>query len=155
MVGVLIIALGVQRYYREVYPLTPEQLLQDQPTGAVRMLGMVEAGTLMTEAPFEQATFYIAGKKKQIQVLYQGEPSDNLRELKTLVVVGRWDNASQKFQAHEIALIPNYGFITAAYLIMVPMALFLFMMERSVLLLYNKIKLSKLYEPEVSDLDEG
>lgn len=155
LIGLLITIFSAQRYYREVHSLTPEQLLRGQPPKTLRILGRVEAGTLMTEASRQRATFQLAGKEAQIAVLYQGEALETLRELKTLVVVGRWDALHHQFEAHEIDLIPNYGFITAAYLTMIPMAVFLFMMERRVLLLYNEIRQSKLYEPEVADLDDG
>jgi hypothetical protein len=36
---------------------------------------------------------------------------------------------------------------------MVPLALFLFLMERRVRLLYNEIKESKIYESEVGELE--
>ncbi|MBI3609131.1 MAG: cytochrome c maturation protein CcmE [Nitrospirae bacterium] len=154
-VGFLIVILSAQRYYRDVYSLTPDLILSRPPFGTVRILGMVEAGTLVKETPSNQARFSLSGNGQRIPVLYQGNRPDDLRELKTLVVIGQWDGSNRQFLAHEMDLIPNYGFITTAYLIMLPMGLFLFMMEHRVLLLYNKIKESKIYEPEVGSLDEG
>jgi len=153
LIGLWIVAVGIQRYNRDVRPLTPEQVLKDHSAGSVRVLGMVEAGTLRKDTTTSQMLFSLMENGQRIPVVYQGKDTDDLRELKTLVVVGRWDNASQRFLAEDIDLIPNYGFIIAAYLVMIPLALFLFMMERRVRLLYNEIKQSKLYEPEVGEFE--
>jgi len=153
LVGLWIVAVGTQRYNRDVRPLTPEEVLKNHSPGPVRMLGMVDAGSLRKDTATSQILFSITENGQRIPVVYQGKDTDNLRELKTLVLVGGWDDASQRFVAQDIALIPNYGFIIAAYLVMVPLALFLFMMERRVRLLYNEIKQSKLYEPEVREFE--
>jgi hypothetical protein len=117
------------------------------------MLGMVEAGSLRKDPLTSQMLFSLVEDGQRIPVVYQGKDTDSLRELKTLVVIGGWDAASQSFLAQDLALIPNYGFIIAAYLVMIPLALFLFMMERRVRLLYTEIKRSKLYEPEVGEFE--
>lgn len=153
LVGVWIIAVGANRYYRDVRPLTPEQVLKNHFPGPVRMLGMVEAGSLRKDAASAQTEFSLVENGQRISVVYQGNDTDNLRELKTLVVVGSWDEATRRFVARDIDLIPNYGFILAAYLVLIPMALFLFMMERRVRLLYNEIKNSKMYESEVGQFE--
>jgi cytochrome c-type biogenesis protein CcmE len=153
LVGLWIVGVGTQRYNRDVRPLTPEEVLKNHSAGPVRMLGMVEAGSLRKDAATSQMVFSITEDGQRIPVVYQGKDTDNLRELKTLVLVGGWDDTSQRFVAQDIALIPNYGFIIAAYLVMVPLALFLFMMERRVRLLYNEIKQSKLYESEVREFE--
>ncbi|MBI3595905.1 MAG: cytochrome c maturation protein CcmE [Nitrospirae bacterium] len=152
-VGLWIVAVGTQRYNRDVRPLTPEQVLKDHSDGPVRMLGMVEAGSLRKDPATSQMLFSLMENGQRIPVVYQGNDPDNLREIKTLVVVGVWDDAAKRFVAQDIHLIPNYGFIIAAYLVMIPLALFLFMMERRVRLLYNEIKQSKLYEPEVGEFE--
>ena len=84
---------------------------------------------------------------------YQGPPLENIRELKTLVLIGRWDNQAQVFRAQDTALINNFGFVAAAYLISV-MALgwMVFAMSRRVMVLFKEIKESKLYEPEADTL---
>ncbi|HEY5594353.1 MAG TPA: cytochrome c maturation protein CcmE [Nitrospiria bacterium] len=153
LAGLWIAATGAQYYYRDVRPLTPEQVVSNHPAGSVRMLGMVEAGSLVKTAKPSHVLFSLIGNGQRMPVVYEGKDPDNLRELKTVVVVGMWDDASRRFLAREIDLVPNYGFITAAYLVMVPMALFLFLMERRVRLLYNEIKLSKVYESEVGELE--
>ncbi|HTN43256.1 MAG TPA: cytochrome c maturation protein CcmE [Nitrospiria bacterium] len=153
LVGFWIAAIGAHRYNRDVRPLSPEQVLKNHLAGPVRMLGMVEAGSLRKDPLTSQMLFSLVEDGQRIPVVYQGKDTDSLRELKTLVVIGGWDAASQSFLAQDLALIPNYGFIIAAYLVMIPLALFLFMMERRVRLLYTEIKRSKLYEPEVGEFE--
>ena len=153
LAGLFMTFLGAQRYYRDVHSLTPEQVMKALPRETVRMLGRVQAGTLRTEAPYEQAVFDLAGEEAPVSVYYQGDAPDNLRELKTLVVIGHWNAAQERFEAHEIDLVPNYGFIIWAYLTLLPLAIFLFMMEQKVRLLYNDIKEAKIYEPEEGQLD--
>ena len=151
--GLGIVAVGAQYYYRDVRPMTPDQVVRLHPAGPVRMLGMVEAGSLVKDDAPAPVLFSITGNGRRIPVVYDGKEADNLRELKTLVVVGNWDEANGRFLAQKIGLVPNYGFITAAYLVMLPLALFLFMMERRVRLLYNEIKESKVYESEVGPFE--
>ncbi len=152
VVALVILALGVQRYYREVYCLTPEQLLAAPPATDVRVIGLVQAGSLTTGD--HQATFDLVGTAQNIGVNYQGDLPDGLRELKLLVVIGRWQPENRQFSAHGSDLVPNYGFITAAYILgIVPMMLFLFVMERRVKLLYNDIKQSKAYQSEMDRLE--
>jgi hypothetical protein len=46
--------------------------------------------------------------------------------------------------------------VAGAYLAgLIPLSLFLFGMERRVEMLYNRIKTSKLYEPEEDRVDQG
>ena len=158
--GLMITLLGSQRYHREVATMPPEEILKKQPTGIVRVLGMVQAGSLSDSggeaASPHSATFYLTGEREGLAVRYTGEQPDNLRELKTLVVVGRLNTSTHEFEAHEISLLPNYGYVAAAYLIgMIPIGLFLFLMQRRVELLYNEIKAAKVYEPEVEGFDKG
>ena len=148
LAAVMIALLGVWRYEREVTTVSPEELLREQPTGTVRVLGTVQPGSLMTEKP-KGARFRLAGDRDRLSVRYTGEENDNLRELKTLVIVGRWNPISRELEADEISLVPNYGFIAAAYLIgIVPMVVFLFGMERKARLLYHEIKGTTVYRPE-------
>lgn len=144
----LIGALGAQRYYQEVATVSPERLLHNPPQETVRVLGRVEGGSLVKDPLGKEARFQLSGEKERIAVHYIGDDSDTLRELKTIVVMGEWNGAAAEFTAKKIALIPNYGFITAAYLIaLIPMGLFLFNMERKVALLYTRIKQEKVYQP--------
>lgn len=145
--GILIGLLGMQRYYRDVNALSPEQLLKEQPIQTVRVLGRIEAGSLAKEEGGMK--FLLSGENEKIPVSYRGEETDSLRELKTLVIGGKWDPSAHRFEAQKISITPNYGFVTAAYLLsLVPLGLFLFHMERKVALLYIMIKQEKVYQPE-------
>ncbi len=152
--GVLIIAaiigvLGIQRYYRDVTAISPDRLLHDQPTQTVRVLGRVEAGSIVKEGEGGPVAFQLSGQGATVSVRYLGEASENLRDLKTLVMVGKWNPTTHIFEAEKTSLMPNYGFVTAAYLIsLLPMGIFLFNMERKVALLYILIKEEKVYQPE-------
>ena len=146
-IGIFIGLLGMQRYYRDVNALSPEQLLREQPIQTVRVLGRIEAGSLMKEETGMK--FLLSGESEKVPVSYRGEETDSLRELKTLVIVGKWDPSAHKFDAQKVSITPNYGFVTAAYLLsVVPLGLFLFHMERKVALLYIMIKQEKVYQPE-------
>ena len=73
-----------------------------------------------------------------------------MRELKTLILIGRWDAEAGLFRAHETALVSNYGFVASAYVIaLISLVIFVFVMSRKVTYLYQEIKESKLYEPEL------
>ena len=87
--------------------------------------------------------------KIAIQVYYKGPKPDNLRELKTLILIGKWNPSNNVFEARDIGLVTNYGFVISAYLIgLIPLAIFLFAMSRRVRFLYEEIKTSKLYQEE-------
>ena len=144
---ILIGALGAQRYYQEVAAISPERLLQNPPGQTVRVLGRVEGGSLMKGPSGKETRFQLGGPAEKVPVRFLGDDPDNLRELKTIVVVGRWDGTTRELEAQKIALIPNYGFITAAYLVaLIPMGLFLFNMERKVEMLYTQIREEKVYQ---------
>ncbi|MBI3622170.1 MAG: hypothetical protein HY208_08305 [Nitrospirae bacterium] len=183
VIGVALVLawLAAQHYDREVKTITPEQLLAARAEGTVRVIGMVQAGSL-TSVPQEAsatpsdtapgatppktipmilAEFELAGQQAHLLVHYDGPADDNLRELKTLVVVGHLaangaagpavpnKPDTQRFEAHALDLLPNYGFIAAAYLLaLIPLALFLFGMERRVAILYTVIKETTAYQPE-------
>lgn len=157
LAGLIIVTLGVRRYDREVRPISPETVLRSSPSGSVRVMGRVAAGSLSKSEPRPggtlQAAFSLTSEKGQVSVFYDGEEPDNLRELKTLVVVGEWDPETGRLLAREIDLIPNIGFVIAAYLNLIPLFLFLFIMERKVALLYNEIKETRVYESEAGELD--
>ena len=148
IVAIVLIALTYNYYRDNLASLVPQQVKQEAPTGDVRVLGMVQGGTLQTRGAGE-ATFTLLGKSAALPVHYQGPPPDNLRELKILVLIGTWNAATQVFEARDIGIVPNYGFIAGAYLLgLLPLALFLFAMARRVHFLYDEIKASKLYEEE-------
>jgi cytochrome c-type biogenesis protein CcmE len=180
VIGVALVLawLAAQHYDREVRAVTPEQLLEARSEGTVRVIGMVQAGSLTivpqeasaatppltppttpsSTPPMILAEFELAGQQAHLLVHYDGPADDNLRELKTLVVVGHLNAPGaagsagldkQRFDAHALDLLPNYGFITAAYLLaLIPLVLFLFGMERRVAILYTVIKETTAYQPE-------
>ena len=154
IIGAVIAGLTVQRYRSEIQAISPQELLESLPSGSVRVLGQVEAGSLKAEGRLTDAAFTLAHQDVRIQVLYEGPEPDNLRELKNLVAVGRWDPGQAALIAHEIDLVPNFGFVGAAYLAtLIPLILFLFVMERRVNLLYNAIKQAKAYESEANPVE--
>lgn len=154
--GVIIVAAGIvvlaaARYYeRELTTVTPEAVLDGAVRGdAVRVQGQVAAGTLTGDLEAGRASFRLQGERAELSVQYAGPPPENLRELKTLVILGQWDSEAGEFLARDLALVTNYGFVVGAYLAgFLPLALFVFTMERRVRLLYAEIKHTKLYEPE-------
>lgn len=156
--GAVLAGLTAQRYATDIRPLTPEQLQQSRPPARVRVIGMVQPGSLAIETdgnpdradqPEMAASFELAGSHDRLPVRYLGPVDDNLRELKTIVIIGNFDVQSSQFVADRIDLIPNFGFVTAAYLLgLIPLALLLFSMERRVALLYTVIKETTLYKPE-------
>lgn len=148
LVAIVFIVLTYNHYRDNLASLVPEQVKQETPAGEIRVLGMVQGGTLETRGAGE-ATFALLGESATLPVHYQGPPPDNLRELKILILVGTWNADRQMFEARDIGIVPNYGFIAGAYLLgLLPLALLLFTMTRRVHFLYEEIKTSKLYEKE-------
>ncbi|HXN07895.1 MAG TPA: hypothetical protein VN944_12630, partial [Nitrospiria bacterium] len=80
---------------------------------------------------------------------YQGDDLDSLRELKMIVLTGTWVSSHGRFEAKKISLLPNYGYIAAAYLTgFLSLVIYLMKMEWQVARLYQAIKEEKLYLPE-------
>ncbi|MBI3608356.1 MAG: cytochrome c maturation protein CcmE [Nitrospirae bacterium] len=152
VIAAVVIAALASRYFEQnLTSLTPEEIVSLQPTRVVRVIGLVKGGTLRGDLDSGHASFELAGRQEALPVEYDGPPPENLRELKTLVVIGSLDPSSGTFLAHELALVTNYGYVVGAYLIgLLPLAIFLFGMERKVTFLYREIKESKLYEPETA-----
>ena len=148
IVAIVLIVLTYNHYRDNLASLVPQQVKQEAPTGEIRVLGMVQGGTLETRGAGE-ATFALLGESASLPVHYEGPPPDNLRELKILILIGTWNADTQVFEARDIGIVPNYGFIAGAYLLgLLPLALLLFAMNRRVHFLYDEIKASKLYEEE-------
>ncbi len=148
IVAIVLIVLTYNHYRDNLASLVPQQVRQEAPKGDIRVLGMVQGGTLETRGAGE-ATFALLGEHASLPVHYEGPPPDNLRELKILVLIGTWNAGAQVFEARDIGIVPNYGFIAGAYLLgLLPLALLLFAMTRRVHFLYDEIKASKLYEEE-------
>ncbi len=149
IVAMVLLVLTYHHYRDNLASMAPQQVKQEAPTGEVRVSGMVQNGTLTATGKAGEATFTLLGNGTSLPVHYQGPPPDNLRELKILVLIGTWNASTQVFEARDIGIVPNYGFIAGAYLIgLLPLAIFLFAMSRRVSFLYEDIKASKLYEEE-------
>jgi cytochrome c-type biogenesis protein CcmE len=152
VVAAVVVSVSAFRYYdRHLVTLPPETVASGAAgSDVVRVQGLVAGGTLTGDPASGKAAFRLGGDQDAVQVEYNGPPPENLRELKTLVVIGRWDPERRVLAAHDFALVANYGFIVSAYLVsLLPLALFIFLMERRVRLLYAEIKQAKLYEPEL------
>jgi len=148
----VIFALAVFRYNREIAAISPEVLLQSRPDGMVRVLGRVVSGTLNKKESvptFHLSHESILKEHTEIFVQYIGKPDDNLRESKVLIVSGFFDPEKMEFTAQRLLPVSNVEFIVAAYLISIlSLMLFLFNMERNVILLSVLIKEEKGYQPE-------
>jgi len=142
--------MGVLRYNLEVKTLSPQDLLESESASGLRLMGMIDAGSFVRASGNKPFRFNLSEDGKKIPVVFTGEDVDDaLRDLKTIVVIGQWDREASQFAASDIALIPNYGFISGAYLLsLIPLAFFLFFMERRVAILYVMIKEEKIYQAE-------
>ncbi|MCA9421483.1 MAG: cytochrome c maturation protein CcmE, partial [Nitrospira sp.] len=119
-VTLLLAILTFQHYQQHLATLPMGTLLSSPPSSQpVRIQGMVKSGTLQGEVEQGQATFEFVDGPASLVVEYEGPPLENIRELKTLVLIGRWDSQNQVFKAQETALINNFGFVAAAYLVSV------------------------------------
>jgi len=146
-VGAVIVFLAICRYQNEVAPITIETFAAYPEEGVVRVVGQISAGSITSET--DGRSFDLAGEKRTIRVRYVGPENDDLRDLKTLVVIGKWSAAGHVLIADRIAPTPNAEFVVAAYIVgLVPLAFFLFRMERSVERLYREIKEETVYIPE-------
>ncbi len=149
IVAMTLFVLAYNHYRDNLASVTPQQVKKEAPAGEIRVLGMVKNGSLTATGKAGEASFTLIGNGASLPVHYQGPPPDNLRELKILVLIGTWDASTQVFEARDIGIVPNYGFIASAYLIgLLPLAVFLFAMSRRVSFLYKDIKASRLYEEE-------
>ncbi len=150
-IAAALVAVAAARYYdRHLTTVTPEAVVANAAgPSVVRVQGQVAAGTLEGDPAAGRATFRLSGEGAGLPIQYEGPPPENLRELKTLVIIGQWDADAGVFRAHDVALVTNYGFVVGAYLAgFLPIAVFLFAMERRVRRLYAEIRQTKLYEPE-------
>lgn len=155
LVTFIIAFLGFQRYQKDVASLTPDQVIRDASTDKVRVTGVIQGGSLTKEEDSKRASFLLQGEKDSLPVQYNGQDIDTLRELKIVVVTGRFNTGAGKFEGETLSLIPNYGFVVAAWLLgILPTFLFLFLMERKLRLLYSEVKEAKLYEAEVMSFDK-
>jgi cytochrome c-type biogenesis protein CcmE len=153
--AILLLAILTYQHYQEHLATLPVGVMLTQPpaTQPVRIQGMVKSGTLKGDMEQGQATFEFVDDSASIIVEYQGPPLENIRELKTLVLIGHWDSQARVFKAQDTALIDNFGFVAAAYLIsVIALGWMVFAMNQRVMVLFKEIKESKLYEPEADSL---
>ena len=114
---------------------------------------MVKSGTLSEEVEQGRATFELLDGSTTLPVEYTGPPLENIRELKTIVLLGHLDRETKIFKAKDTALINNFGFVAAAYVIAVlSLGWAIFAMSQRVMVLFKEIKDEKLYEPEIDPL---
>ena len=153
--GAMLVAMSMlsiltyNHFQRDLATVSPQHILGTTPTEEVRLLGMVRGGTLRGNVDAGDAQFEVIEGDTSLPVQYLGPPPENLRELKTLVLIGKWDATAKVFEARDMGLVTNYGYVMGAYLIgLLPLVLFVFTMSRTVSVLYAEIKESKLYQPE-------
>jgi len=147
IVGALLAVLATTRYCRDVAAVSVDDSLSTPPTSqSVRVFGRVKGGSLKQDEA--GIRFQLSGTSKTLSVQYLGEDTEAIRDLKGLAITGRWEGSIQTFIAQKIALLPHYEYVTAAYIIgLLPMLLFVFHMQRRVVLLYRDIKQERAYEP--------
>ncbi|MCA9471376.1 MAG: cytochrome c maturation protein CcmE [Nitrospirales bacterium] len=152
IIGIMIVLaiLATGNYQTHLASVSPEMVrtghVSQEP---IRVQGMVKSGSLRGDPESGQAEFELSGDSQTLHVQYQGPPPDNLRELKTLILIGQWNPEDQIFFARETALVTNYGFVASAYIVaLIGLVAYVFFMSRKVTYLYQEIKDSKLYEAE-------
>ena len=153
--GIILLALMTfQQYQRDLSTISLATVLNSTATSeTVRIQGMVKSGTLSGAVDQGQATFELVEGSTTLPVEYAGPPLENIRELKTMVLIGHLDPATKTFKAKDTALINNFGFVAAAYLIAVlTLGWAIFAMSQRVMVLFKEIKEEKLYEPEITPL---
>lgn len=151
LIALILSGLTYQHYQQNLASVTPAWVLKNGSSKApsLRVEGMVKSGSLSGNLEEGQVEFQLVGDSANMRVQYKGAPPENLRELKTLIVIGQWDPIQQIFRTGEIALVTNYGFVISAYLVaMIPLILLVFAMSRKVTSLFQIIKESKAYEPQ-------
>jgi len=152
MVGgiILLAMMTFQQYQRDLSTISLTTLLNSPATSeSVRIQGMVKSGTLSGAVDHGQASFELIDGPTILPVEYAGPPLENIRELKTIVLLGHLDPETKIFKAKDTALINNFGFVAAAYLIAVlSLGWAIFAMSQRVMVLFKEIKEEKLYEPE-------
>ncbi|MDR4494510.1 MAG: cytochrome c maturation protein CcmE [Nitrospirales bacterium] len=152
--GLLLVFLTYQDYQTRLSTIPLSGIMSgNTPKEPIRIQGMVKSGTLAGKVEQGEATFEFTEGTVTIPVEYHGPPPENLRELKVMVLKGRWDAEAYVFKAQDTALVNNYGYVAAAYGVScLTIVLMLFAMSQRVMVLFKEIKESKLYEPEVDSL---
>ena len=150
LAGIIFLTILTNNHYQEdLATVLPQDILGSPSTEEIRLLGMVRGGTLQGNFASGDARFDVIEGTTSLPVQYHGPPPENLRELKRLVLIGKWNATAKVFEARDISLVTNYGYVMGAYLTgLLPLVLFVFAMSRKVSLLYAEIKESKLYQPD-------
>ncbi len=152
MVGgiILLAIMTFNQYQRDLSTIPLTKVVNGTATSKpVRIQGMVKSGTLAGSTEQGQATFELIEGSITLPVEYAGPPLENIRELKTLVLIGHLDPVTRTFKAQDTALINNFGFVAAAYILtVITLVWSLFAMGQRVMVLFKEIKEEKLYEPE-------
>ena len=156
MVGgiILLAVMTYHQYQRDLSTISLATALSSSTTSkTVRIQGMVKSGTLSGAIEQGQATFDLIDGSTTLPVEYAGPPLENIRELKTMVLIGHLDHETKTFKAKDTALINNFGFVAAAYLLtVIALGWSIFAMSQRVMVLFKEIKEEKLYEPENESL---
>jgi cytochrome c-type biogenesis protein CcmE len=153
--GIFLLAIMTyHQYQRDLSTISLATVLNSPATSeTVRIQGMVKSGTLSGAVDEGQATFDLIDGSITLPVDYAGPPLENIRELKTMVLIGHLDHETKTFKAKDTALINNFGFVAAAYLLtVIALGWSLFAMSQRVMFLFKEIKEEKLYEPENESL---
>lgn len=153
--GIILLAvMTYHQYQRDLSTISLATALSSSTTSeTVRIQGMVKSGTLSGAIELGQATFALIDGPTTLAVEYAGPPLENIRELKTMVLIGHLDAATKIFKAKDTALINNFGFVAAAYLLtVIALGWSIFAMSQRVMVLFKEIKEEKLYEPENESL---
>ncbi|MGE3785122.1 MAG: cytochrome c maturation protein CcmE [Nitrospirales bacterium] len=152
--ALLLVLLTYQDYQRRLSTIPLSAIMSGTPSSEpVRIQGMVKSGTLSGPVDQGEATFEFTEGSVTVPVEYHGPPPENLRELKVMVLKGRWDPEAHIFKAQDTALVNNYGYVAAAYGVScLGIVWMLFAMSQRVMVLFREIKESKIYEPEVDTL---
>lgn len=126
-----VIALAWQRYQQEVAYLEPREFATAAPSGDVRVLGRVRAGSFGKISATE-ARFVLEDQGGMVNVTYRGPDLDTLRELKTILARGV-KQADGSLLASQVSIAPNYDYIAGAYGVAgLILLLFAFVVERQV-----------------------
>jgi len=146
--GIILLSMMTYHQYQRDLSTIPVTTVLSSPssTETVRIQGMVKSGTLSGTVEQGQATFELIDGPTTLPVEYVGPPLENIRELNL-------DPETKTFKAKDTALINNFGFVAAAYLLtVIALGLALFAMSQRVMVLFKEIKEEKLYEPENESL---
>ena len=99
MVGglILLAIMTYNNYQRDLSTISLATLSTSAPTTeTVRIQGMVKSGTLSGTMEQGQATFELIDGPTTLAVEYAGPPLENIRELKTMVLIGHLDSRSEE-----------------------------------------------------------